>query len=99
MIPETARETAEAALRRLDRILAERPAEVHADLAAAVRGVIALRDALIHHRRATGAAGESLEQANRLVSLAVSAEFPIAGLHWDRIEATRDGLRQVLARV
>ena len=40
---------------------------------------------------------DPLDRANMLVSIAVGAEFPVTGLHWDRIEKTRDGLRALLA--
>ena len=94
--PET-RQAAEAALRRLDRLLAERPHEVHEDLSEAVRGIVAIRDDLIRRLRADGGGRDPLDRANMLMSIAVGAEFPVTGLHWDRIEATRDGLRELLA--
>jgi hypothetical protein len=101
MIGQEARQAAEAALRRLDRILAERPREVHEDLSDAVRDIVALRDDLIRSLR-SGQAGpgmrDRLDHANRLVSVAIGAEFPVTGLHWERIETTRGLLRKLLDR-
>src|SRR4051794_38338061 len=97
MIAREAQQAAEAALQRLDHILAERPHEVHEDLSEAVRGIVAIRDDLIRRLRADGGGRDLLDRTNMLVSIAVGAEFPVTGLHWDRIEKTRDGLRELLA--
>lgn len=97
MITPEARQAAEAALRRLDRLLAERPHEVHEHLSEAVRGIVSMRDDLIQRVRANGSRKDLLDQVNQLVSIAVGAEFPVTGLHWDRVEKTRDGLRALLA--
>ncbi|WP_431271816.1 hypothetical protein [Dankookia sp. P2] len=94
--PET-RQAAGAALRRLDRLLAERPHEVHEDLSEAVRGIVCIRDDLIQRVRADGDGKDQLDRVNQLVSIAVGAEFPVTGLHWERVEKTRDGLRALLA--
>jgi hypothetical protein len=97
MITPEARQAAEAALRRLDRLLAERPQEVHEDLSEAVRGIVAIRDDLICRLRADGGGRDLLDHVNKLLSIAVGAEFPVTGLHWDRVETTRDMLRAMLA--
>ncbi|TDH60872.1 hypothetical protein E2C06_19830 [Dankookia rubra] len=97
MITPKARQAAAAALDRLDRLLAERPHEVHADLSEAVRSIAGVRDDLIQQVRADGSGRHLLDWVNQLVSVAVSAEFPVTGLHWDRVEKTRDGLRALLA--
>ena len=97
MIARETRQAAEAALHRLDRLLAERPHEVHEDLSEAVRGIVAIRDDLIQRMRADGGGRDLLDRTNTLVSIAVGAEFPVTGLHWDRVEKTRDGLRALLA--
>ena len=65
MITREARQAAEAALRRLDRLLAERPHEVHEDLSKAVRGIVAIRDDLIRPARADGGGSDPLDRANR----------------------------------
>ena len=99
MISPGTRQAAEAALRQLDRLLAERPHEVHEDLSEAVRGIVGIRDDLIRRVRTDGSGKDVLDRVNQLVSIAVGAEFPVTGLHWDRIGTTRDMLRALLAEM
>ena len=99
MISGEARATGTEALARLDRLLLERPQETHAELTLAVRGIVQIRDLLIERRRAgdmSDDAQDRLGRMNRLVSTAISAQFPVTGMHWDRVEKTRDGLRSLL---
>ena len=95
MIPEAA-QAAQAALGHLDRLLAERPRETHEALSLAVRGVVGIRDALIARRRAGGDVEADLAEANKLVTTAISAQFPISDMQWDRVERMRDGLQAML---
>jgi hypothetical protein len=87
---------AEEAIRCYERILAERPDETHHPLSIAARTVFRLRDLLIERQRRHGesrAVRSQLERANALTSLAYSCQFPIAGVKWQRMEATRDALK------
>jgi hypothetical protein len=82
---------AEEAVTALDAVLTDR-ARSHADLAKAIRCVIALRNSLIEERRAGRDTPECLAEVNALISLAFGAEFPLVGFHRDRIRHTRDGI-------
>jgi hypothetical protein len=87
---------AREAIARLDHVL-ERGADLsHAEIQAATLSIVAFRDrALKKHREGT-ASGTCLDRANALLSLAYGGEFPLSGLHRNRIEQTRDGMRQML---
>ena len=95
MLDGDARSDAETALARLDALLAKEP-ESHADVARAIRCVIAVRNRLITQARA-GRPANDLPQVNSLVSLAFGAEFPLMGFHRERIESVRDSLRKMLS--
>jgi hypothetical protein len=95
MLDGEARVDANTALQRLDELLAEK-ARSHADLARALRCVIAVRNRLIEQARAGAAARADLQQVNSLLSLSFGAEFPLMGFHRERIEKVRDGLRKML---
>lgn len=96
-----ATEAARVVLPDLDRLLAERSGDAHQVLTDATRAAVAIRDELIMRLREEPSARplrERLQQANLLVSTAVGAQFPVTGLHWDRVEKTRDGLKRMIAR-
>lgn len=81
------------AIAALDRALHERPDTLYDDLTRAARCLVALRDALIADRRAgLPEADAHLQRANALLSLVVGGEYPVAGLHRDRLQQARDGL-------
>lgn len=78
--------------------LAERSSPItHERLAGAVRCVIRLRDALIDGRRRGLDVEERLRRVNSILSLAVSAEFPIVGVRHERIVATRESLSRLVS--
>ncbi len=91
------RAEAEAAAERLDAALAAGPDVRHEDLAAAVAAIAALRNGIAARARAGGADRDLLDRANALLSLAYGAEAPLAGLHLERAERARDGLRSLMA--
>ena len=95
MNPEAV-QTAQAALGRLDRLLAGRPQETHEELSLTVRGIVGIRDALIARRRAGGDVEAVLAEVNKLVTTAIGAQFPINDMQWDRVEKMRDDLQSVL---
>ena len=81
-----------AAVNRLDALL-ERGADAsHAEIKAAVDGVIAWRNRAIEKHRTGSASRHCLDKANSLASLAFGIEFPLSGFHLNRIRQTRDGL-------
>ena len=97
---EAIRALAREALETYERLLAERPDEVHQPLSEAARTVFRLRDALVARRRAGEGSQDSsqrLDDANALASLAFSCQFPIAGVKWSRMEMARDALRDFVA--
>ncbi|HRO60424.1 MAG TPA: hypothetical protein PK177_14865 [Burkholderiaceae bacterium] len=70
----------------------------HEDLARAVRHLVDLRDALICSRRQGWPFGaqQHLDCVNALMSLASSAEFPMAGVRWRRLCSLRDALKDLI---
>ena len=87
---------AREAIDRLQTVL-DRGAEVrHAEIQAAALSVIAFRDRAIEKRREGSASDDCLDRANALVSLAYGAEFPLSGLHFNRIAETCEGMRNLL---
>ena len=88
------------ALRILDQLMDEKPREeVHQRMSEVVRLLVRWRDDLIARRR-SGEDGpelrEGLDRVNGVVSFAFGAQFPVVGVKWERIERTRDSLREVL---
>jgi len=67
----------------------------HDRLAAAVRCVVGLRDALVEGRRRGLDVEEDLRRVNSILSLAVSAEFPIVGIRHERVAATFNSLSRL----
>ena len=83
---------------RLDALLAKESKDItYAEIAEAVKCVIAWRNAIIEAFRAGAASREALDRANALVSLAYGAEYPLVGLHRDRIEQARGEMAQAAA--
>ncbi len=91
------REQAHIAIAALERILDDTSAS-HADLANAIRCVVALRNELIEERRCGRGSPDCLASVNSLLSLAFGAEFPLMGFHRDRIKTTRDRLVELYGR-
>ncbi|MBP2292776.1 hypothetical protein [Azospirillum rugosum] len=93
------------ALTVLDRILGTGaedvpPAEVYNAMAEASRCLVRLRDGLIARRRA-GDEGASarLAHVNAALSVAFGGEYPLVGVHRNRIEKTREQLRKLLDEI
>lgn len=79
---------AKAALTALDRALEDRPDLVYEDLTKALRSIVCLRQELIAELP-NGATGDSLERCNTILSLVVGSEYPLSGLHRDRMQQAR----------
>lgn len=89
----------ERALASLNEVLQDRPGIVHDDLEAATQSIVAVRDALLDAaRHGATESKNALPQVNSLLSLIVSAEFPLVGLRWKRIESARDSLQELARR-
>jgi hypothetical protein len=97
---ESNRRLGEEALRILDRLLDEKPhEEAHQRMSEVMRLLVRWRDDLVARRRA-GEEGpelrEALNQVNGVTSLAFGAQFPVVGVKWQRMEKTRDALREIM---
>lgn len=94
------RRLATAALKSVEALLQEQdPAESYEPIAEAVRCLIQLRNHLIATGRRRSLHSARLVQVNALLSLAVSAEYPLVGVRWQRVCMVRDELRQLLSEV
>jgi hypothetical protein len=84
----------------LDRLLAEHdPDHVQEGMVNATRCVVRYRDALIAECRAGSDAEktQALRDANAVLSLMFGTQYPLEGVHWDRLSKARDALK-ALAR-
>lgn len=92
---------AREALTIMDRVLDQRSAEQEfEDVAKATRAIVAMRDRLIGRVRSGDASKETrgeLDRVNQLLSMSSAAEYPLTGIHWERMEKTRDLLREMVA--
>jgi hypothetical protein len=79
------------ALRLLDEALDKPPAELKAEVDAAERAVVALRDHLIGRRREspTDQVRTSLDRVNQALSLIVGLEYPVGGIQRPLLEQAR----------
>jgi hypothetical protein len=92
-------ELARGAETALDRTLRAPSEEATAEIAEGVRRLVRLRDELIARRRAREPEPAGwLGRTNAILSCVVGAEFPIQGLHRERIEMALRGLRDMIAR-
>jgi hypothetical protein len=96
MLAEEERAMLEEAVEAWDAALADKPHASHAKITDATRAIVRLRDALIARRRNGGDADEALGRVNAVLSAADGAQFPIIGVRWERIETTRDALKEAL---
>lgn len=96
----------EQALAQVRAMRQEQPQEAIDAFAGVMRLVIDARNRLIACRRAGADANAgadagmalSLPALNALTSIAVSMEYPLAGIHWKRLESLRSGLEGLLKR-
>lgn len=88
-----------AALDALDTVQRERSGEHMRELSLAVRALVTVRDRLIKLHRDEGLSQEArahLGEINSMLSVVASLEYPLAGLHWQRVGLVRDGLERML---
>jgi hypothetical protein len=87
-------ELCDGAVEALDRALRDQPDRLYDDVAEAVRCLVRFRDEMIERQRSDPDAetGGRLRRANAILSLVVGGEYPIAGLHRERLEKARDAL-------
>ncbi len=89
--------SAEASLRLLDKLLAERPERVGHDFSEATRWICAYRDELIAiwRRTASEADRQRLAKVNAVLSVVLGGHYPLAEIPWDAIERARAQLASV----
>ena len=89
--------SASAALRMLDKLLAERPERVGPDFTEATRWIAAYRDELVTNwrRSANEADQQRLAKVNAVLSVVVGGHYPLAEIPWDSIERARHQLALV----
>jgi hypothetical protein len=87
-------ELCDGAIKALDRALHDRPDRLYDDVAEAVRCLVRFRDELIERQRSNGDAESRsrLRRANAILSMAVGGEYPVAGLHRERLQKVREAL-------
>ena len=89
---------ARASLDAFEHAIGKAQALEHEELARAVRHLVGVRDRLISSRRSGWpfASQQHLDRVNALMSLASSAEFPVAGVRWRRLCGLRDALKELI---
>lgn len=96
-VDNTVLELGETALAAFDALQDKDPPQGDPELRRAVHHLVHLRDELIARQRAEGAdCGWWLDRTNALLSGVFGAEYPVGGVPWQRIDATRDALRELI---
>ncbi len=95
-LPDDFRDHAQDALDALAHVLEERPDHVHDHIAYATERVCRVRDGLIERQRGGAGRDGRLACVNELLSVLVSAEFPLVGVRWERLHLARERLRALL---
>lgn len=90
---------ADAALTILESLSPGAAAPSSDQLGEVTRQLVELRDKLIRARRTGTPCEEWLRQTNAILSSIFGTEFPVNGLHWQRVCETRDALRNIIADV
>ena len=87
-----------AALRLLDKLLAERPEGVGHDFSEATRWIAAYRDELVSEWRRTRAETDRqrLARVNAVLSVVVGGHYKLAQIPWKQIELARDQFKTVV---
>jgi formate dehydrogenase major subunit len=83
-----------AALRAIDKLLAERPEKVGPDFSSATSLLVALRDSQIARWRHSNAEPDHQRLAliNSVLSVVIGGHFPPGGIPWPQIEKAREVL-------
>jgi formate dehydrogenase major subunit len=83
-----------AALRAIDKLLAERPEKVGPDFSTATGLLVVLRDNQIAQWRHSNAEADHQRLAliNSVLSVVIGGHFPLGGIPWPQIEKAREVL-------
>jgi len=92
------REELRAVLEQLQRMTPDQPADPVSCMADSTRMLVAARNRVIdEQRRGHGASPpDLLQRLNGLASIMASIEYPLAGIHWKRLDTLRDALKRLL---
>ena len=91
-----ARLDCKAALAAIDRAVEKHGASAEPELVRATHCLVALRDHLITEQRAKHRSiAQALAHTNAVLSLLFGIEYPISGMHWDRLEQVRQALAEL----
>jgi hypothetical protein len=85
-----------AAIRAIEAAIGAGPGARHEDVRQAVLPLVAFRDRAVALHVEGAVERDLLDRANALVSLAYGAQFPLAGMHLDRLEDAREHLQSLL---
>jgi hypothetical protein len=93
-----ARQSAEKALAAIDRVVEERPQSAQPVCLALTHTVVRLRDELIAEQRRAGGSDVSrhLEHTNALLSLVFSIQYPLEGVHSEKLKQARKALAKLM---
>jgi hypothetical protein len=94
---DSTRESAQSAFDAIDRVLADAPQSVQPICLALTHSLVRLRDALIAEQRANRAVSAQLMHTNALLSLVFSIQYPLEGVHSEKLKQARDTLARVIA--
>ena len=97
-LPAQVRDHGTQIARRLEQLPAHDSPETRQELAGIIRELVRMRDDLIEARRKGEDCESTLRAVNAVLSCIFGVEFPVAGLQWERLNETRSGLKQLLAR-
>ena len=93
-------QSAQAALRLLDKLLTERPEKVGHDFSEATRSIATYRDRLVADWRCSEneTTRQSLAQVNGVLSVVLGGHYPLGEIPWPHIERARAVLADVARR-
>jgi hypothetical protein len=93
------RESGRTALAAIDRVLGDRPKSVQPACLALTHSLVQLRDALIAKQRTDNAHQVSthLVHTNALLSLVFSLQYPLEGVHAEKLNQARNALAKLIA--
>jgi hypothetical protein len=95
---DRARQSGAKALAAIDRVVEERPQSAQPLCLAVTEAVVRLRDELIAEQRRAGGSDVSrhLKHTNALLSLVFSIQYPLEGVHSEKLTQARDELAKLM---
>jgi hypothetical protein len=87
-------------LRRIDKLLADKPDRIGHDFSAATIALCAYRGALLHQMGNAAPAQKDVERMNQLnsvISVVYGTHYPIGGPKWEPLEKARERFASLIA--